>query len=102
MVDGRWWVTGPASCHSEVNSEEDSAGGSLEAPQQDWALEAHGGEPAFTGFSLPCPWLQSLTFAPWGHLPGNHLPSVLVLGSAFRESLNKTPGFVISSLSDLG
>lgn len=60
-------------------------------------------EPAFTGFSpflVPGP--SPSLLLPGVTSPGNHLPSVLVLGSAFRESLNKTPGFVISSLSDLG
>lgn len=69
-VDGRWWVTGPASCLSEVNFEEDSvrvSGGSPAGlgPGCPWQ------EPAFTDFSpflVPGP-PQSLTLASWGHLP---------------------------------
>lgn len=101
-VDGRWWVTGPASCNSEVNSEEDSvrvSGGSPAGlgPGLPWR------EPAFTGLSpFLVPGSSPPLLLPGVTFPGTRLPSVLVLGSAFRESLNKTPGFVISLLSDLG
>ena len=60
-VDGRWWVTGPASCHLEVNSEGLILWGSLEAPQQDWALAAHGGNQPSLAFP------PSLSLAPVPH-----------------------------------